>query len=131
MPLAIRKEKRDQGYYVLELVGKLDTLTSPDCEKVIDEILADDGRAIIFDLKGLEFISSMGLRVILKARKELAARGGAVATVQVQPQVAKVFEIAQIVPLESICESIEECDRYLASIQRQVLEKQGKLTPTY
>ncbi|MFZ2956692.1 MAG: STAS domain-containing protein [Candidatus Ozemobacteraceae bacterium] len=128
MPLVIRKKKRDQGYYILELAGKLDTLTSPDCEVIINQILARDGRAIVFDLKDLEFISSMGLRVILKAFQELTARGGAVATVRLQPKIAKVFEITKIIPLESMCESIEECDRYLAAMQRQVLEEQEKKT---
>ena len=50
------------------IVGRLDTQTAPELEKELDTFISGL-KALTFDMKGLEYISSAGLRVILKAQK--------------------------------------------------------------
>ena len=50
------------------VVGRLDTQTAPELEKEIDGIVANL-KELVFDMTDLEYISSAGLRVILKAQK--------------------------------------------------------------
>lgn len=75
----------------LALTGRLDTVTAPELEKALTELLprAD---SLVLDMGSLEYISSAGLRVILKAYKALAAKGGLKLT-GVQEAVREVFDI--------------------------------------
>ena len=55
-------------------VGRLDTLTSPELEKVVLEQAEEcraDGRNMVMDLSGVDYISSAGLRVIVQAHREM------------------------------------------------------------
>ena len=54
--------------------GRLDTQTAPELEKEIDGIIANL-KDLVFDMTGLEYVSSAGLRVILKAQKIMNAQG--------------------------------------------------------
>ncbi len=108
------------------LEGRLDSETVQECSHILSEVLARPIRALLFDLASLTFISSMGLRLVLNARKQMEARGGSVVMTRLQPQIAKVFEIAQVLPKVSIFESVEEADRYFAAMQQKVLDAQNK-----
>ena len=64
----------EKGVCKLALEGRLDTTTSADLEKVIEETkegLVD----LTFDLEKLEYISSAGLRVLLAAQKIMNKQG--------------------------------------------------------
>ena len=56
------------------IAGRLDTQTAPELEKVLDETFAGL-KELTFDMAGLEYISSAGLRVILKAQKTMNDQG--------------------------------------------------------
>lgn len=58
----------------LVIEGRLDTGTAPELEAVIDSSL-DGVTELILDLIKLEYVSSAGLRVILKAQKAMNAKG--------------------------------------------------------
>ena len=75
----------------LALTGRLDTVTAPELEKTVTELLPRTD-SLVLDLGSLEYISSAGLRVILKAYKALAAKGGLKLT-GVQEAVREVFDI--------------------------------------
>ncbi|MGN1318623.1 MAG: STAS domain-containing protein [Lachnospirales bacterium] len=60
---------------ILKLTGMLDTSTSPDFEALLDSTISDDIKLLILDLSNLQYISSAGLRVILKAQKIMNKQG--------------------------------------------------------
>ena len=57
-------------------------------------IAAGRDRAVI-DLAGVEYISSVGLRVLMLASKQVKAQGGALAVADLQPVVREIFEISR------------------------------------
>jgi len=124
MSLKINTERRSAGVVFVRLDGHLDSVTYVELEKALAPVLASRPQALLFDMAGLSFISSMGLRVLLQTRKSVAQGGGRIVTTNLQPQIAKVFEIAAALPPENIFSSIEEADRYLATMQSRELEKQ-------
>ena len=71
--MTINKEKNN-GILTLAIEGRLDTVTAPELEKVVNEETADV-RELILDMKGLEYISSAGLRVLLAAQKKMNKQG--------------------------------------------------------
>ena len=71
MTIEIKKNAKET---VIEIVGRLDTITAPSLEKTIAENM-DGTEALTLDLKGLEYISSAGLRVLLGAQKKMQKAG--------------------------------------------------------
>lgn len=106
------------GAITLKLTGSLDAGTAPDLDRRLATVLADPVKDLVFDLAGLKFISSAGLRVFANARKELKARGGQASFVNMQPQILEVFAIVQSLPGVAVFRSMEELDRYLAARQK-------------
>lgn len=90
MALSISK-KVDGGSVCLALSGRLDTVSAPELEAVLDEVLPD-AKDLTFDLAGLEFIASSGLRLILRAQKAMNAQGS-MRLVHVNDAVMEIFDI--------------------------------------
>jgi len=66
---------RDGDSLTVALEGRLDTLSSPELEEHLEKNYpAITG--LTFDLEKLDYLSSAGLRVILKAQKAMADKGG-------------------------------------------------------
>jgi anti-anti-sigma factor len=78
----------------LSLTGRLDGLSSPDVEQQVMAMLASGVRTITFDLSGLDYVSSAGLRVFIIAAKKLKASGGAAQFTSLTPAVRDVFHIS-------------------------------------
>jgi anti-sigma B factor antagonist len=66
--------KRNDNEAIIEIVGRLDTVTAPTLEKMINEEL-DGITSLILDMNALEYISSAGLRVLLSAQKKMQKIG--------------------------------------------------------
>jgi anti-sigma B factor antagonist len=75
----------------LEIIGRLDTTTAPELEAAIDGCL-NDTQALVLDFHGLEYISSAGLRVLLKAQKSMAKKGS-MKVLNVNETIMEVFDI--------------------------------------
>lgn len=85
-------EKECKGNAVsLNVIGRLDTTTAPALETSITELVGNCDQ-LILDFAGLEYISSAGLRVILKAQKAMAAKGG-MKLLHVNETIMEIFEI--------------------------------------
>ena len=76
---------------IIELAGRLDTITAPALDKTINEDLGDT-KNLVLDVKGLEYISSAGLRVLLGAQKKMQ-KIGSMKLRNVCETVMEVFEM--------------------------------------
>ena len=88
MMLEIKKNAENA---VVEIVGRLDTTTAPSLEKTLNEDISGI-KNLILDFKGLEYISSAGLRVVLAAQKKMQ-KIGSMKLINVCESVMEVFEI--------------------------------------
>ena len=84
----------------LALSGRLDTTTAPEFEVVVDETIpeADD---IILNFEKLDYISSAGLRVIMKAQKAMNQKKG-MKLINVNDDIMEVFDITGFVDILTI-----------------------------
>ena len=87
MSLKIEKKNTE----TLALVGRLDTVTAPELEAEISAILPTV-ESLVLDMEKLEYISSAGLRVILKTQKALTQKAG-LKLINVSDDVREVFDI--------------------------------------
>jgi anti-anti-sigma factor len=122
MVLQIQTESLKPGATKISLTGRLDTNTTPQLDTVLGGILSGDTLNVVYDLENLEYISSAGLRAIFRTQKELEKKSGKIAVVNLKPQVKKVFDIVQALPVQSIFTSWDEVDEYLDKMQKKVLE---------
>ena len=76
---------------VLKIVGRLDTTTAPALEAAVDGCAAGV-QELILDCSALEYVSSAGLRVILKAQKQMNAQGS-MKLIGVNETIMEVFDI--------------------------------------
>lgn len=68
------RQKRDGDMLTLEIEGRIDAITAPEIGKVMDNGLEGITK-LIFDLKGLEYTSSAGLREFLGAQQIMEEQG--------------------------------------------------------
>ena len=83
--------KKNAEETVIEIVGRLDTTTAPALDKTINEDIGET-KNLVLDLKGLEYISSAGLRVLLSAQKKMLQKGS-MTVKNVCAAIMEVFEI--------------------------------------
>jgi stage II sporulation protein AA (anti-sigma F factor antagonist) len=124
MPLTMNIDNKMPGYYIVTLNGRLDGTTCAECEAGINSILIPETDKITFDMSNLDYISSMGLRIVIKTRKFIEGHGGSVYTINMQPQIKKVFEIANLLQGMTLFASVKEADAYFDAMQKQALESE-------
>ena len=83
--------KKSAAETIIEIAGRLDTITAPALDKTINEDIADT-KNLVLDLKSLEYISSAGLRVLLSAQKKMQ-KIVSMKVMNVCPEVMDVFEM--------------------------------------
>ena len=127
MSLTVTVEQKAKGAYVFYPSGALNRNTFPIFEEKINLILKESPTLLVFDLDELNYLSSAGIRVILKARDALKKNDGKITFMNLQPQIKKVFDIINALPSMQIFKSIEELDEYLDVMQKKVTQGKGLL----
>ena len=88
MTIEIKKNVEET---IIEIVGRLDTITAPALDKTINEDIGDT-KNLVLDVKDMEYISSAGLRVLLAAQKKMQ-KIGSMKVVNVCEEVMEIFEM--------------------------------------
>jgi anti-anti-sigma factor len=122
LALNIRVTEHRPSSRTLHLDGRLNNETVAALDEELQRIVAAPVTVVVFDLEGLEYISSIGLRSIFRTQKAMAARSGKVVLMNPQPAVQKVLEIVNAVDITAVFSSIQELDRYLDVMQRKVAD---------
>jgi anti-sigma B factor antagonist len=87
-------EENNNAIRIFRLNGRLDSNTSQGFEKKVFDAISTGTNKMVIDFKEIDYISSAGLRVILKATKALARDNGKLLLCDMQDYVKEVFEIA-------------------------------------
>ena len=83
--------KKNAAETTLEITGRLDTTAAPVLDKTVNEDI-EGTKDLIIDLKGVEYISSAGLRVLLTAQKKML-EVGSMKVKNVSDTVMKILEM--------------------------------------
>jgi anti-anti-sigma factor len=87
--------------------GRFDTNGAPDVERVLIDHIAHGARQIVLDLSHIEYISSIGLRVILKAVMAMNRTGGRVVLCGGNGQVRTVFQLSGVMVMSLYASTLE------------------------
>ena len=101
-------EKRQDGVVVLALKGRLDSNTSGDFEKQLLGMVQGGESRFVLDFSELDYISSAGLRVLLKAVKELKRTDGRLCVCAVKDYIREIFSLSGFLSFLPTYVTIEE-----------------------
>ena len=94
--------------------GRFDTNGSPEVERVLTDHIARGARRIVLDLSHIEYISSIGLRVILKTVMAMSRTGGKVALCGGNDHSRTVLQLSGVMSMNLYASTLEEA---LAKVQ--------------
>ena len=83
--------EKENSVTVIKVEGRIDTTTAPELEKAINGE-GDALKSLVLDFKGVDYISSAGLRVILTAQKKMNVQGH-MELINVNEAVMDIFEM--------------------------------------
>lgn len=101
-------DKIEKDIAVVEFTGKLNTSTSPEAEKYVNNIIAGENYKMAFDFEMLDMISSTGLRIILATGKKLAKKKGRLVICTPNFVVMDVLKMSGFSSMFDIYDSLEE-----------------------
>lgn len=90
---------QDGSRLEIAIEGRLDTMTAPSLEEEIKNSL-EGIKELIFDFKGLAYVSSAGLRVLLSAQKTMNKQG-TMTIRNANEEVMEIFEVTGFVDILS------------------------------
>jgi len=92
---------------IITINGRLDGATAPVAEETIEKILKGDCSRMLFDFSELDYLSSVGLRILLMAAKELKQKEGKMVLCSLADYVKEIFEISGFDSLIPISDTVE------------------------
>ncbi len=104
----IIQESLSGNVYRIAPDGRLDAVTVPALETVLNNHLDAQQVRLILDMSAVTYISSSGLRALLHARKRAQAGGGDVVLSGMNPRVREVFEMIGFTSLFKVFDRVTE-----------------------
>jgi anti-anti-sigma factor len=87
------KQQRIEGFLEVHAVGRLDAYWSDHLSQALEEMIRQGDDRIRLNLQGVDYISSMGLRVLVNFYKKLASINGALVVAEPSDAVSKVLDM--------------------------------------
>ncbi len=91
-------EEKD-GKFIAKLEGEMDTNAALEAEKILQPLYKTDGKDVIIDCEGLEYIASSGLRILLSILKGAKAGGSHVVMYHVNEDIKDVFKLTGFIDI--------------------------------
>lgn len=91
-------DRRIGNALVLAAAGRIDHASAESFKTALQPRLDQckaGGDVVVLDFSAVEYISSVGLRVLMLAAKQAKCQGGAIAVAALQPVVREIFEISK------------------------------------
>lgn len=93
---------------VVELSGRLITETADSFFRKLEEEIQNGHRKLVVDCKALEFISSLGLGMMVRAHSRMQSAGGEVRFARIEGLIEEAFRVVGFHKLFGIYPSVEE-----------------------
>lgn len=98
----------ENGITAIQLVGRMDMKNTLLIDSQITALVARENARVVIEMSGVDFVASVGLRLLISCAKTNARQGGHLALWGLQPMVAESFGIAGIDVLIAIHETLQD-----------------------
>lgn len=99
---------RVDAFTVVEVTGELDVYTAPVLEETLGDLVDAGSVDIVVDLRGVTFMDSTGLGLLIKALKWTREHDGSLHIVANTEKVLKVFRVTGLDSVLSLHSSVDE-----------------------
>ncbi len=100
------------GIKIITLEGRLDIAGTQQIDTRLTLAIASESTNTIIDLSGVEFISSIGIGIMVRAASSLLKDQGKIIFLNPQPNVAKVLTSTRIIEVIPIMTDLESALSY-------------------
>lgn len=97
-----------QNISVMKVKGRVDSDTSPEFDSALSKLLNDNRNRIVLDLQGVDFLSSAGLRAMVKALKDAQKSGGDVRLASVSQPIEVILRTVGMMQMFKMFSTSEE-----------------------
>lgn len=105
--LSVHVEPREDGAAEIVLNGSVDAHTVERFRSTLDDLSEAGTFRIVLDLSQMEYISSVGLNVLVNARVQRRKLGGDLILVAPQPHVLTIFKMLGLLEILSFADTVE------------------------
>ena len=117
---------RHNGILIISPMENIDGLAAREFERFLDDSIAEEDTLVLIDFEKVSYISSAGLRCILKTSKAMQRRNGVVALSSLSGGVMSVFATSGFDSMFPIHSSVDEA---LSGMESRSRERPGDTAP--
>jgi len=113
-------------------IGRIDHAGAAVLEQALAPLLAQAGTgrgAIVLDVSGVDYVSSVGLRVLMIAAKKMRAREAKIGVAALQPVVQEIFDISRFDHVVDIYPSVRDALQAMSAPALAAFDRTGKAPP--
>jgi anti-anti-sigma factor len=92
---------------LIKLIGRLDISGVGEIENEFSARCAGDRPRVIVDLSEVDFLASIGIRMLTVTAKSIAGRGGRMVLLRPRPEVREILEITGIPAIIPVHDGLE------------------------
>lgn len=114
--MELRYSELDKNIRLIKLIGRLDTLGAGEIETKFTGYCAGEGVRVLVDLSEVDYLASIGIRLLTLNAKSLATRRGRMVLLKPNADVKNVLEITGIPAIIPMYDGFESAETvFLAS----------------
>lgn len=114
--MQIQVEELNNGISLIKLDGTLDIMGTNEIETKFSGYCSGDNARVIVDMSGVNYLASIGIRLLMLNAKAMAARNGKMVLLNPIPDVLSVLEITGIPAIIPIYSKIESAETILLGL---------------
>jgi anti-anti-sigma factor len=93
------------GVWVVQVKGEIDLASAPELQRVLEEVARSHPSRVLLELDDVGFLDSSGLRVLVRAQRELESAGSVLVIDGVSAAARTVLEVS------GLLEAFSDADR--------------------
>ena len=104
----ITKSDPEKDVRLVEVDGEVDASTAPQLEDSLRACLAEGKKRLLLDLTRMTYMSSAGLRVLIRIFQDAKKVGAELCIAGLNPRVKTVFEVSGLLQVLPTCNTPQE-----------------------
>jgi anti-anti-sigma factor len=97
-----------QSVSIMKVKGRVDSETAPELDNALTKLLTDNRNKIVLHLQGVDFLSSAGLRAVVKAYQVAKKSGGDVRLAAVSEPIETILRTVGMMQMFKMYSTSEE-----------------------
>jgi|GEM_PF-1915936 len=119
-------QHKDRQTKIFRLSGMLGIEGSTGIQRLFEACFSEGVRNTIFELSGLEFISSAGVGAFISVTRELRVAGGEIVFALMPKQILRVFDSLDLTDYFKVCDTVEEALDHLSRVNDSTALERGQ-----